>query len=313
MSGIADQSASVEPVSIAAPAKLNLGLRVLGRRSDGYHRIESLFVPLDLCDEVEIEWQRAPAPSVCFSIELADADLRPGDVPGGPDNLAARAARSFLDAAGLDLELRLRLRKRIPVAAGLGGGSSDAGAVLRAMSELFPSALPAGEARRLALELGADVCFFLDPRPALVSGVGEIVTPVDRVPPLAFLLANPGVSLSTVAVYQTYDGLPSALTPVKPGSTMRALSGLQGDPSALAGCFEKLLENDLEPAALRLCPALAGLRERIRAAGALGTGMSGSGATVFGAFSDQLSARSALENAAFEPPVWARVVGSLGS
>ncbi len=313
MADPADSEAAAQRIRVRAPAKLNLGLRVLGRRPDGLHRLESLFVPLDLADELELEVSPAAVASVKLRLEAAGQGVDLAAVPSDGTNLAARAAALFLKAAGLDLELMIRLRKRIPVGAGLGGGSSDAGAVLRTLHGCYSTALPAGELQRLAAELGADVPFFLAPRPAVVSGIGDVVRPLEGVPPLALLLVSPGISLATAAVYEAYDAQGGALTAPRPGSTMPAISGLPADPRALADCLATRLENDLEPAALRLCPALAGLAERIRAVGALGTGLSGSGATVFGVFDDVSTARSALLRAGFEPPIWARVAESLGS
>jgi len=296
-------------VELPAPAKVNLGLRVVGRRSDGYHLIESLFVPLDLADEVRVEVLKGGQAGVCLSLELGEVLGGAGDLRADADNLALRAARVFLEAAGLNAAVRVRVRKRIPVAAGLGGGSSDAGAVLRALMRLFPVALPEGEVARLALGLGADVPYFLDPRPALVSGIGEVIEPVAGVPELLLLLANPGESLATAEVYDAVDALGPSLTRVEPGSTMRTLSGLWSDSKA----FAKLLENDLEEPAVRLCPAISSLRERVRAAGALAAGMSGSGATVFGVFSDRATAGRALERVRSESGVWALIARTRGS
>jgi 4-diphosphocytidyl-2-C-methyl-D-erythritol kinase len=229
-------------------------------------------------------------------------------VPTDGRNLAARAARAFLESARLAASVDIRLAKRIPATAGLGGGSSDAGAVLRTLAAAFPDALSPDAVARLGLRLGADVPFFLDPRPALVTGVGERVEPLTRWPALALVLVNPGVPLPTAEVYRAADVLLPALTRPDAPSTLRARLEIVGSvasnrPGALAG----LLENDLEPAAVRLCPPVARLRERLRKAGALAVGMSGSGPTLFGVFPGVREARSALERAAFEAPLWARV------
>jgi 4-diphosphocytidyl-2-C-methyl-D-erythritol kinase len=300
---------------------VNLGLRVLGRRPDGYHLLESIFLPLDLADELRVEVSRSGGPEVDFALQGAPAFT--SGVPGDASNLAARAAEVFLRASGLRARIRVELRKCIPSAAGLGGGSSDAGSVLRALSELLPGALPSGELARLALELGADVPFFLDPKPSLITGVGERAEPISGFPPLVLLLANPGVSLATAQVYGAWDRISPALTPVEPGSTMRALSILREDSRPLLERLEaflpRVLVNDLESAALRLCPPVGRLRDRIQSAGALATGMSGSGATVFGVFPDDASARSALgalgaPGAGSEQTgMWTRVARSLGS
>jgi 4-diphosphocytidyl-2-C-methyl-D-erythritol kinase len=308
-------------LTLRAPGKLNLGLRVCGRRPDGYHLLESVFVPIDWSDELEVELvDRGTGSAGEPRIELELLDESPGGgVPGDASNLVWRAAAAFCQAAGLGAHLRLRLRKRLPSAAGLGGGSSDAGAALRALAALLPDALPSGELRAVAAALGADVPFFLDPRPALVTGVGECVEPLAGVPPLDLVLANPGVSLATAAVYAAWDELSPALTHPRAGSTMRALSAVSTGVGQGAGGLAKLLVNDLEPAASRLCPSLGPLQERLRRAGALAVGMSGSGATVFGVFSDAASARAALRSAGLgsqarsEPSSWARVARSSGS
>ena len=294
----------------SAPAKVNFGLRIVGRRPDGYHDLESLFVPLDLADEITLETRPAASPSASLRIDR-DPTLPGSEIPDGGDNLALRAARSFLAASGLGLAVALRLAKRIPVAAGLGGGSSDAGGVLRALIAAHPGALDAGAGQRLARDLGADVPFFLDPRPAWVSGVGERVEPLGRFPEVALVLANPGVPLATAEVFRAADALSGAGGPLRrdapPGRPERLAEALaSGDPGVLAA----LLENDLEPAARRLCPPVARLRERLLRSGALAAGLSGSGPTVFGVFAGVPEAREGLVRAAFEAPIWARVAVS---
>ena len=291
---------------VAAPAKLNLGLRVVGRRADGYHELESLIVPLDLGDELDLEAIEAERPGVEFRLEGA----APG-VPGDAENLAARAAEQLLAVAGVAARVRVRLHKVLPAGSGLGGGSSDAGATLRALIELFPDALPPDRLARLALELGADVPYFLDPKPALVTGIGERIEPLTGLPSLAFLLVNPGSALSTEAVFRAFDASGAALTPRGSDRRMRAISGLQQGDLHRPELFENLLENDLEPAASSLCRAIPRLRERVRASGALAVGMSGSGPTLFGVFEDEERAQAGL--AAFPPPLWARVAKSVGS
>ena len=295
---------------VAAPAKLNLGLRVVGRRADGTHELESLIVPLDLADAlcVEVAEESAPGPRVDFRLE-GDA---PG-VPTGAENLAARAARRFLALGELRAHLRVCLRKALPAASGMGGGSSDAGAALRALARLFPDALDSDRLADLALELGADVPYFLDPRPALVRGIGERIEPLAAMPSLALLLVNPGTPLATAAVFRAFDASGAALKPAGESNRMQAVSGLQERGVQRREWFARLLENDLERSASRLCPAIPRLRERVRACGAIAVGMSGSGPTLYGVFEDAGRARAELARAAFEPPVWARVAQSLGA
>jgi 4-diphosphocytidyl-2-C-methyl-D-erythritol kinase len=300
---------------LRAPAKINLGLRIIGTRPDGYHLLESLFVPIGLEDDLSIEVAPvAGASAVDLALKDApgSAGVALGEIPTDERNLAVRAAQRFIDQAGLRLRVSIELIKRIPAGAGLGGGSSDAGAVLRGLSQLHPDALSKDRLAALALSLGADVPFFLDPGPALVSGIGEKIAPVSPLPPLAVILANPGESVATAQVYEIYDALASALTPAEPGSTMRAISGLRsaqgrGD-QGLREALGLLLENDLEPAAVRLCPPVGRVRRRLEASGALAVGMSGSGATLYGVFSSATAAASAHADLNMDGRGWARSV-----
>ncbi len=306
---------------LTAPAKVNLGLRVLGTRDDGYHLLESLFVPLDLADELSVTV--APgAPGVALSLrhEEGGAPNRAG-IPDDERNLAHRAAARFLERSGAQASVEIELTKRLPAEAGLGGGSSDAGAVLRALDELFPAALSEASLFDLALGLGADVPFFLDPRPCLVGGIGEQIEPLDGLPSFVLLLLNPGESASTPQVYGAWDAGPGALTPAPPGSTMRALAALldreQGEGGEWVASSREaladLLVNDLEAAAQQLCPGIGRLQAELRAQGALACGMSGSGSTVYGVFADEPAASAAVGLMRLEPGDWARVARTMGS
>lgn len=320
--------------TVLAHAKLNLGLRVLGRREDGYHLLESVFVPVELADAIALEFGGLvpDGDQAALEIELEidfDPSLPGATAVGPPEgNLAVRAARVFCRAAGLTGALEMRLRKSIPVGAGLGGGSSDAGAVLRALNARFPGRVSKPRLLDLALSLGADVPFFLDPRPALVRGIGEEISPLHGLPALPVLLANPGVSLATAEVFAAFDRADPALTLAPSRSTMRPLAGLGADPRAAdslstaltsglsfsAGSFADpaLLANDLEPFATSLCPQVGELQEQIRKLGAHGTAMSGSGATVYGVFSNDHDASAALARANFEAPIWACATRTVG-
>jgi len=288
-----------------APGKINLGLRVVGRRPDGYHELESLLAPLDLGDDVEVAVSEATALEVEIKLEGASAA-----VPADATNLAHRAAKAFAEAAGLKCRIELRIEKRLPVGAGLGGGSSDAGAVLRALCDFFPGALDGSRLAELALELGADVPFFLDPRPSMVRGIGERLEALEGLPSLPVLLANPGVALATADVFRTFAAIQPALTKSASDRRIPPLSGATDPGWTFTGAAGLSLENDLEPIAIRLCPPIARLQRQIRAAGAQAVGMSGSGATVFGLFESAEAAERALEEAAFEAPVWARVAAT---
>lgn len=261
---------------LRAPAKLNLGLRVLGRRPDGYHEIDSVFVPLDLADELEIGVSEPCGDRSGVSLALAGEAT---GVPAGPENLARRAARAFLEEAGVQARVELRLRKWIPAAAGLGGGSSDAAAVLRGLAALLPDRVSSEGLRALALSLGADVPYFLDPRPARVRGIGERIDALGEMEPVPVLLAHPGAGLATAEVYACYDALQPAPAPAR-GAVLPGLPG----PG---------LHNDLAAAAERLCPEIARLREALLAAGPRGVGLSGSGPTLFAVFPSRQEALAA--------------------
>lgn len=300
---------------VAAPAKLNLGLRVTGVRPDGYHLLESVFVPLtDLADQLVIEAAPAPVPRVALRVEGG-----PSGLEADGRNLAARAAAAFLDATGLAAEVRIVLAKGIPVGAGMGGGSSDAGAVLRALAGCFPGAADEERLAALALQLGADVPYFLDPRPALVEGIGDRIRPLAGFPALPVLVVTPSPGLATAAVFSAWDRAhpradapdSAALTPAEPGRSMRRppVSWTDWDPSwaapAASGRWQTLLAsllvNDLEPVAAALQPAVVRVRAEIERAGARAVGMSGSGPTVFGVFEALDEARAAAAGISWQP------------
>ncbi len=277
-------------IELRAPAKLNLGLRIRGRRADGYHELESLFVPLELADDLAIELREGSGIQLAVGGDAADG------VPADARNLAWRAAEAYLREARHEARVLLTLTKRVPSPAGLGGGSSDAGAVLRGLAALTPGAVPLARMRELALRLGADVPFFLSPQPALVEGIGDRITPVSGVPALAVLLAHPGVGLSTQAVYAAFDAGDS-LTPTDGPPNLRALLVLREEAGAAEARWPSSVEplralvvNDLEPAASRLSPLVTNLREELSAAGARAVGMSGSGPTMYAIYASEAEA-----------------------
>jgi 4-diphosphocytidyl-2-C-methyl-D-erythritol kinase len=260
-----------------APAKVNLVLQVGPRRRDGLHEICSLFAPLDLADEVRVE----PGGS-------DDAVECPG--VSGP-NLAANALAEFRSSAGEragDLSpLRVTIDKRVPVAAGLGGGSADAAAALRAANELSGRPLGHDELRAVAARVGADVPSQVEPAAALVTGAGERVEPLE-LPPMALVLVPDAEGLSTAAVYEEADRLGTTRAELDPQALRRLASAPLEE--LVAG-----LANDLAGAAISLRPELSERLEAVRAAGALGAGITGSGPTVFGVFADLGAARAAAD------------------
>jgi 4-diphosphocytidyl-2-C-methyl-D-erythritol kinase len=257
-----------------APAKVNLVLHVGARRADGLHDLCSLFASLELADGVTVEPTGA------------DEVVCPG--VSGP-NLAQAAIEAFRQApvaAAAELPpLRVTIDKRIPVAAGLGGGSADAAAVLRAANAIAGHPLDAAALRAIGLRLGADVPSQIEPRHALVTGAGEGVEPVE-LPEMALLLVPEREGLSTEAVYQEADRLPSTRAQLDPA----ALRTLARAPLAT---LARAMENDLEAAALSLRHELTRTLAKLEDAGALAARVSGSGPTAFGVFATPAEAQTA--------------------
>jgi 4-diphosphocytidyl-2-C-methyl-D-erythritol kinase len=244
-------------------AKLNLVLHVGPPRADGLHPLCSIFASVDLADDVEVD--------------LADGSSDVVECPGvqGP-NLAEAAAAAYRRRVASLPALRIRIDKRIPVAAGLGGGSADAAAVLRGANRIVEHPLSDDSLREVAAGLGSDVPSQVEPRHALVQGVGDVVEPV-RLPPYGVVLVPQHEGLSTAKVYAEFDrtrGWRELLDTQPLRDFARA-----PDPTQL--------ENDLQATAMALRPALAPVLDRLRAAGALGTLVSGSGPTCFGLFADR--------------------------
>jgi 4-diphosphocytidyl-2-C-methyl-D-erythritol kinase len=274
-----------------AHAKVNLWLNVVGRRPDGYHLLDSLVAFVDLADTLDVR------PSDGLSLELAGPQA--AGLAGDPDNLVLKAARLLADRAGVLPRAAIRLGKHIPVAAGLGGGSADAAAALRALGDLWRAALPEEELFDLAASLGADVPMCLAGRTALVSGIGERLQPAPTLPPAAILLVNPGIALPTPDVFKARRGPFSAGAPVT-----RPWRDLPEFTAALAQ-----RGNDLSDAAIALRPEIAEVLTFLRTSrGARYAAMSGSGATCFALYD---SPDAAQQVSASMPPSWWRHAGTL--
>jgi 4-diphosphocytidyl-2-C-methyl-D-erythritol kinase len=272
-------------------------LRIHGRRADGYHLLDSLMVPISLYDELQVSVSPRPKSAQNHAITVTSDSAA---APGGPANLAHRAAALFLAGVGSAPAVDIRLSKRIPVGSGLGGGSSDAAAVLLALNRLLGCPLPTADLARVAARVGADVTFFVYGRPARVGGVGEQITPLEAWEPLSLVVCSDGYPLSTKLVYSRVD---LSLTTEPPPSNIRDLiSGRRPIP--------ELLVNDLEAAAVQIHPEVLSLKARLMEQGALGALMTGSGAAVFGVWPDAQTA----ENAAMrlrERGLWAESVRTL--
>ena len=253
-------------LTLRAPAKLNLYLRVMGRRPDGYHEIDTLFERIDLADELTFEEHPRELRLTCTEPTLSC----------GENNLVLRAAELLRRTAGVSRGARIHLVKRIPIAAGLGGGSSDAAATLLGLNELWGLRLDGATLHELAATIGSDVLFFLTQEPFAVGrGRGEICEPIASPIRLSHVLVAPGVPLSTKEIYA---GAQFDLTAPKPSSTMLVHALRNGSLGELA----KGLWNDLEPEAIRRCPLIEPLQLRLRELGCLSVRVSGSGSAVFG-------------------------------
>lgn len=271
------------PATRSSACKVNLVLNILGRRPDGFHELETLFYPVPLHDELSFE--TAPA-GIHLSCNRAD-------LPVDGTNLVHRAASRFFSEAGIEPGVRIHLEKRIPLAAGLGGGSGNAAQTLLGLNELFGSPLSPESVDRLAAQLGSDVNFFLQDRPALATGRGEQVVslaPFDTLRGCALFLHHPGFGISTAWAYQQLARFPHALNGVPGRAAAMADALSRGD---LREAMPRLY-NSLEAPALEKYPVLQLFQEELRLRGALGTLMSGSGSTTFAFFPDVQTAQNAL-------------------
>jgi 4-diphosphocytidyl-2-C-methyl-D-erythritol kinase len=267
--------------TLFAPAKINLCLHVLGKRPDGYHDLAMLMQQVDLYDRIELKLNSGGQVQVrCDGVTLAD----------GEENIAARAARALLDLDDSRRGVEIVIDKQIPVAAGLGGGSSDAAAVLAGLNDLLELKLSGERLRAIGVTLGADVPFFLYGPAAWATGIGDRLEPVPPLPPVRYVLVNPGVAVSTAWVYQNL-GLTSR-------GEVAKLPGFPGTVPALVA----YLHNDLEAVTAARYPVVHEVKAALLAHGAIGALMSGSGPTVFGVFSDQSAAEQAAARIAAAHP-----------
>lgn len=272
-----------EPVTrslvVRAPAKVNLRLLVLGKRADGYHELDSLMFAVSLYDTLAISATRSARSRVSCRVS------GPEKVAGGPSNLAARAALAVLGELGVSARIDIRLRKEIPFGAGLGGGSSDAAAVLRTLPGLLGSRIPRARLARVAARLGADVPFFLSCRPARARGIGERLTPLGRAPRGGLVIAVPDERVDTAWAYR--NAL-SRLTSGRSASKNRRL------PRSL-DAVEAWVFNDFQRGVEKAVESVRLSREALLGLGARAAVLTGSGSAVVGLFAN---ARSAAEAAA---------------
>jgi len=309
-----------------SPCKVNLLLNVLGKRPDGFHELETVLHPINLCDQLTLARGSA-------GIELSCSDA---NLPADGRNLVHLAAAAFLQAAKISEGVKIRLEKKIPLAAGLGGGSGNAATTLLALNELFGGPLSSARLNELAGALGSDVSFFLQDKPALATGRGEKIQPLDFFPALrgkAFLLIHPGFGIATPWAYQNLARFPAALNG-RPGRAAELIAALQsnfpltrpsdtlsptGGEGRGEGAFcskphqmqcDNFFYNSLEAPALEKFPILGLFQEFLRENGALAALMSGSGSTTFAIVENVSSGESLVERfkAKFGSNCWTAVV-----
>src|SRR5580692_3949574 len=285
-----------------SPCKVNLLLNILGKRADDFHELETVMQPVNLFDEICFE-----RGGVGIRLSCNDKNLTVDS-----KNLAFCAAEKFLEAAKISDSVKIHLEKKIPLAAGLGGGSGNAATTLLALNELYDQPLAAEKLCEIAATLGSDIPFFLQNKPALATGRGEKIRPLENFPALAgkaFLLIHPGFGISTPWAYQNLARFPDALNGEK-GRSQKLISLLQ---SADLKTAAREFYNSLEAPALEKFPILGLFQEFLRANDALAALMSGSGSTTFAICKNVFAAESLVEKfkSKFGQNCWTAVVSIL--
>ncbi len=277
-------------MQVLAPAKINLSLKILGRRSDGFHEIETLVAPITLCDDVKIEKSDRG--------EGIQFDCDDPSVPAGDDNLIVRAAKSFFAATKLNPAVTVEAKKKIPHGAGLGGGSSDAASTLLALNELFRTKLPRESLAKIAETIGSDVPFFIFQSAALCKGRGELVTPVKLKEKLPILLLKPAFVVSTAWAYSRWQH-------------SREIPGVCYQAQEFAG---QTFVNDLERPVFEKFVFLPQLKMWLLEQAEVGAAlMSGSGSTVFAVLREKADPNLIAKRAKaqLDPELWTCVACTL--
>jgi 4-diphosphocytidyl-2-C-methyl-D-erythritol kinase len=263
-------------LSITAPAKINLDLRVLGRREDGYHEVQTLLQTIDLKDEI----RAVVAPSDVLDLKVEPA----GAVSSANDNLMIRAAEALRRHTGVTAGARLELAKNIPVGAGLGGGSSDAAATLVLLDVLWGLHIEPSELRALAAEIGSDVPFFLTGGLAFATGRGEVVRSLPDLVDCGVVVCTPPIQVATADVYERFAS-GSWLTSRRPKANVDAFAAGVDEAGAIVPLWQEL-GNDLEPVVVEKWPEVGLAVTALKAMGPLCAAVTGSGAAAFAIFSD---------------------------
>ncbi len=264
----------MQTLTLQAPAKVNLRLEVVGKRADGFHNIRNLMERVSIHDEVEIKLVEKGLMVTCDHV----------DVPNDEENTAFKALKEVLAYSSRNVGVEIHIKKNIPVASGMGGGSSDAATVIKGINQMLKLKLSKEKLIQIGQKVGADVPFFLMDGPALAEGVGEQLKRIKAMPKLLFLIVNPGIRVSTKAVYQKYS-------PERPNGVLEDIPFIYRTKKDVA----KVLVNDLEKVTIREFPIIADIKEEMMANGAIASMMTGSGPTVFGIFAEKTKLVKAYE------------------
>jgi 4-diphosphocytidyl-2-C-methyl-D-erythritol kinase len=273
----------MQTLTLKAPAKINYRLDVLGKRADGYHDLRMIMQQLDLCDQLTISLSEKPGIRI-----NCNAD----DVPNDERNIAWKAANLLYQLTDQKTGIDISIKKIIPVAAGLGGGSSDCAAVLRGVNELLGLGFTTAQLMEKAVKLGADVPFFLFARTARAEGIGEQLSPLVKIPDAWVVLVNPNLPVSTAWVYKNLKLQANRILPELPDS-YNNLDELVA-----------ILANDLETVTIPKHPLISEIKEQLVNMGAAAAMMSGSGPTVFALFDDEAKAKASAFKMTELHPQW---------
>lgn len=267
-----------------SPAKVNLLLKILGRRADGYHEILSIVDLISLYDIIAVE------PKEKGEIVLRCLE---GEMPNPEENLIYKAVTLFKENFGVKEGVAVYVRKRIPVGSGLGGASSNAATILRALTEIWNLKVSEQKLYDLGIKLGADVPLFLYGRPSILRGIGEVIEPIE-IPRIWYVIVYPGISISTRDVYS------NAKVPLKKNENEFGINRNFEKIEDIA----KIMENDLEESAKRFLPDLEYIKQTLKNCGAYASLMTGSGSCVYGCFGTKRDAMEAKRKLASYPKVF---------
>lgn len=267
---------------LSAPAKLNLRLDVLKKRSDGYHDLLMLMVCLNLYDEIEFK--------IVERGILVTCDDKA--VPEGEGNIVYRAVKEILAYSSRNVGVEVHIRKRIPVAAGMGGGSSNAAAVIKGLNQLLKLKLPREKLMIIGAKIGADIPFFIFESPAIATGIGTELVKVKKIPKMSFLVVNPGIQVPTAWVYKNLK-LNGTNGHTNGNGASKKLSELPQIYNTKRDVL-KVLNNDLEEFTSKEYPVISEIKKLLMSHGAMGSQMTGSGPTVFGLYADKATLEKAL-------------------